>query len=377
MFTKEKHIRSGIRKIDRYIKENRTKKLKRLYETFCESQLQHVFIKEINSTHGNRKRTYLHKCCAKGDSSMVETLLKYGGDIACCDANGNNILHHALNYVLESCDGEFFESTVLHLIALSSQDILEMKNQYGETAEELLTEAMNLLNNKKKTFLLESDSEDEKFNEKEWNEKLFFEMASEGRYMDNESYAQDEFSDTYRKTKAENFEEWGDRMRGEYNAKYNPKPGKRTKQGQEPKMVDEDTQHAEGEKIKYGPTLVDDLRKKLEMFELREQYETKCKHVLAKTTSLKFEDIPWPITFSLEDFVQDMDTILDRIIELFCHGFEASDKLKYLKKQQVRWHPDRFLQKCGDRLPVEEKEDVMKVVNNLSQKINSTVDLVA
>ena len=359
MLNKEKHMNSGIRKMKRYIKDNRVKKLKKLFEMFHESNLEHVFMKELDYAHGKRKRTYLHKSCANGNYLMVRTLLDFNADISCCDVDNNNILHYTLNYMLETCDNEYFKTTVLYLISISSQSMMEHKNKYGETAEELLSEVMFILNNKQTTFLLESDDETD---EKDWNEKIFFEMASESKY-DNENYAQDEFEDTFKQSKKESFSEWGDRIRGEYHAKHNAK------------KVESPKTENKRQEIKYGPNLVDDLRKKLKMFEIRECYEKSCLHIFTSDCeTLQFKDIPWPISLVEDEIVENIDKVLDNIMELLIYGFNETDKLKYLKKQQVRWHPDRFLQKCGHRLHKDDKENILQMVNYLSQRINATVD---
>ena len=46
---------------------------------------------------------------------------------------------------------------------------------------------------------------------------------------------------------------------------------------------------------------------------------------------------------------------------------------KYLKVQQRRWHPDKFLQHCGDRIAEEDRGKILKQVKEISQELNQLV----
>jgi len=267
---------------------------------------------------------------------------------------------------LETCDTTFFENIVLHLLGLSTKEIMEERNSYGERPDILLKEVMSMLNNKQNTYLLDSDGESEA-EEREWNAKLFDEMTSEDPISKYESYAQDELEDTFKKTKAENFAEWGDRIRTEYHTSKNPPPRKSSTQNE---------RETTSEETRCGPTLVHELKKKLEVMALREKYENLCKETFSSNASktLRFGDVPWPVHCEYKTVTEDLEHLLNDILEVFSLGLEGEDRIKYLKKQQVRWHPDRFLQKCDQRLHSEDKEHVMEMVNHLSQRLNATLD---
>ena len=58
-------------------------------------------------------------------------------------------------------------------------------------------------------------------------------------------------------------------------------------------------------------------------------------------------------------------------------GINRSDKnvlKKYLRGQQVRWHPDKFVQKCGHLLKELEKDKILRKVNQVSQELNKIID---
>lgn len=49
----------------------------------------------------------------------------------------------------------------------------------------------------------------------------------------------------------------------------------------------------------------------------------------------------------------------------------------YFREQQVQWHPDKFLQKFGNRLYEEERNDIISAVNQFSQVINAALDSIS
>ena len=73
---------------------------------------------------------------------------------------------------------------------------------------------------------------------------------------------------------------------------------------------------------------------------------------------------------------------LKQAYELQCKDFllcdlNQSDKKtlkKYLRDQQIRWHPDKFVQKCGNLLKEPEKDKILKRVNLVSQELNRIMD---
>lgn len=78
-------------------------------------------------------------------------------------------------------------------------------------------------------------------------------------------------------------------------------------------------------------------------------------------------EVPWPC---------DGDTLkMINLVKIWTEGLKSlAEKKMFLKEQQIRWHPDRFLQRCGDRLDIEEREKIIEQVKTLSQEINSLLD---
>ena len=61
------------------------------------------------------------------------------------------------------------------------------------------------------------------------------------------------------------------------------------------------------------------------------------------------------------------------ISTMFLFGFDGKNQIKYLRKQQVQWHPDRFQQRCKDRLNPKDQDAILNLVTELSMWINSEV----
>lgn len=78
---------------------------------------------------------------------------------------------------------------------------------------------------------------------------------------------------------------------------------------------------------------------------------------------LSYSDIPWP---SPRGTVAEM-------LDVMLHGTDRADVpafRKVLRRQQVLWHPDRFAQRCGDRLEEGDKQRILDTVTALSQELN-------
>ena len=101
----------------------------------------------------------------------------------------------------------------------------------------------------------------------------------------------------------------------------------------------------------------------------RTKYDDRCKLIFSgkMKNKLKFTDIPWP-----HEEGSDLSSMSDF---LFCHMEKGSKTYKkYLKEQQVRWHPDRFMQKCGAHICEKYKERILSKVVEVSQMLNSLTE---
>ena len=111
-------------------------------------------------------------------------------------------------------------------------------------------------------------------------------------------------------------------------------------------------------------------RQKLKLVATLTEYEKQCQVIFDSNlkTNLKFIDIPWPG----KGDTKEMINIVVKWSEMKTETEE--ERRKFLKEQQVRWHPDKFLQKCGIRLGIDDREKIIEQVKELSQEINSLLD---
>ena len=94
-----------------------------------------------------------------------------------------------------------------------------------------------------------------------------------------------------------------------------------------------------------------------------------------KAVQLQFGDIPWPVK---DDAVlkQEQNISENELIEFLFHGMDTGSELyeQSLKKEQRKWHPDKFLQKCGARLKESDKASIVEAVTKISQLLNKLSD---
>lgn len=372
-----------IKKLRSYIKSGRVKKIEKLVSIFRARKWNKSLDRELNRREEkNQNWTYLHRFSSEGNSSMVNVLLDLNMDVAdMCDIRGNNFLHLAFNYILKSFDRGFLSYVTDNVLMRVDNQLMEGRNFYGETPVDLLDEIVELLQSKQAFQFVEIENENEsEMDDTEWNEKLFFEMGQEEGFR-YEAFSQDEFADTYKKVKSETFTEWGDRIWKEYNQKKrksaelgNPdvKRQRRTHQNSSKHRMQENSP-----RCKRSTEHLKELRSNLLLLESRDKYEEKC-HQLFKhpnaTSLLGINDFPW-VHFPKYNPNGEIDSkvILSSMVEMFSCGLNDEDKIKYFKVQRIRWHPDKFLQKCGHRLEDKSRECILELVKSISQTINSTL----
>ncbi len=198
------------------------------------------------------------------------------------------------------------------------------------------------------------------------------------------------FPDFYEEDNKETYKEWGDRMNSEYHRKRqyqyhaSAENSHRTSGGKADKDRDKKAKEKEARKRKFQEKLekehkeYQDRIKKARLEKqnqslriLKDAYEMRCKEFFSSKfehESIGYRDVPWPYT--KEDGVSGTRPFI------LCDVDETdSSKLKkYLRAQQVRWHPDKFMQKCGQRLKESEKSKIMARVNLVSQELHKIID---
>lgn len=76
--------------------------------------------------------------------------------------------------------------------------------------------------------------------------------------------------------------------------------------------------------------------------------------------SLGYSDVPFPVE-------KGKETELSRVI---LHNAPPSEHKQLLRKEILRWHPDKFLQKYRSRLQGSDHDRILERVNELSQALH-------
>ena len=182
------------------------------------------------------------------------------------------------------------------------------------------------------------------------------------------------FSDFAQEENAETYDDWINRMIRERRKRRNPHPPsvshkqeKRHKTAgisEESKRIFEENlrkQHEEEQRQQKAAREADILN-------LKNLYEERCEELFANPRQmLSYRAIPWP--YQPKEGIEQMEKFL------FTGLVKGSEEYKKsLKKQRIRWHPDRFAQKVGQYLKKDDREKILDKVKEISQILNGLKD---
>ncbi|XP_062978429.1 NF-kappa-B inhibitor-like protein 1 [Elgaria multicarinata webbii] len=328
----------------RYVDACRHRKLRRLLQRHREAL-------DLGETTGRKGRTPLHRSCALQDFRTAILLLKHGADPSIMDRRGNTALHVAARHVART-GGLGFKDLFVPL-RNHCPAAMSIRNRDGKTPEDLLGQ----LEEKwcpRETF---EENEARHNADWEWSRKLLDEWEDEYQ----ETYWQHEEDFYASDPDSESFEDWADRIFREYKQKQQrererpqrrPKtePPKPPPNWQEEHLLYEKRARAKEEELKAAK---------------RQRYEEGCSRVFFTDSSrlLRYEDIPWPCPTGTPE----------EMAAVALHGIDPSDRAAYrlfLRRQQVLWHPDKFSQRCGNRLAEQDRRRILDTVTALSQAFN-------
>jgi len=113
-------------------------------------------------------------------------------------------------------------------------------------------------------------------------------------------------------------------------------------------------------------------REKIGLMKLR--YERDCIALYQPSISspIGYSDVSWPHPAGKESPLKEAVTEF-----LFGDLERGSDTYRsYLRLQRIRWHPDRFVHRCGGRLKECDRGKTLDKVNAISQILNSVYETV-
>jgi len=341
----EKHQR---KKIVKYIEKDKYLKLKKYIKD------KSVNLNEIITKNGEKM---LHLACREGSVDCLAFLLKIGADPRLVDKKGNLPIHLALNFCIKNYSRSY-ESDLVSVLLTYCSGIIKQKNFGGVSVQELLDKLdkvkrkdMFYKDKVEKPIVIDSDS-DEDDSEKVWNKKL----KDECDYEFEENMGKFECDNSYsgNSQQQESFDDWADRI-------YSAFSGRRKALYAKPKQ-DNENQPSGSKK----PKLTLDPNK-LAYIQLKEnnekkKYQKMCRKIFESEDEIGRDDIP----LKNLDISKIIDILLDDVKD------KSKEEIKNKIREEVRrWHPDKFLQKIGERIVENEKSDVMDSVKAIAQALNS------
>ncbi|XP_058162449.1 NF-kappa-B inhibitor-like protein 1 isoform X2 [Dasypus novemcinctus] len=300
----------------------------------------------------------LHRACARHDAPALCLLLRLGADPARQDRHGDTALHAAARQGPDAYT-DFF----LPLLS-RCPSAMGIKNKDGETPGQILGWGPPWDS-------AEEDDDDEASREQEWRRKLQGELEDEwqeviGRFEDDASHETQE---------PESFSAWSDRLAREHAQK-------RQRQQREAQGTCR-PQRAEGSSSSWRQQEEEQRlfreRARVKEEELRASRASRdpgpetararprAEHTrgVGRGSLWRFGDVPWPCPGG-----GDPEAMAAALVARGPPLEEQGALRRYLRVQQVRWHPDRFLQRFRNQIETWELGRVMGAVTALSQALN-------
>ena len=332
-------------KIKDYIEEDNYTKLKRYLGK------NEISLDEIITKKGEKM---LHLAAKEGSSYCTEYLLENGAKPNLVDKNGNLPIHRALKYVIENYSRSIEKNLVNLLLTYSSRH-LDIKNREGISPRELIVKLEKIKSKEDVIYTSPFSSSGslgfaEKPDEEEWREKLAGEFEDEYE----SSFGKFDKYSSYNEPSSETYDTWADRIYREFSGKRNSYKALQKQKAEAPK--------GESSKKKTLRPDIDLTEAKRNYDLLKEQKKIKkqralCDNLFNLNDQIKLETMPY----------RDMKA--EDILEIVLEDSRADPTTikKRIREELLRWHPDKFKQKLGDRIESGEVDSVMSHVKSVSQ----------
>ena len=182
----------------------------------------------------------------------------------------------------------------------------------------------------------------------------------------------------YEEEQAETLDDWANRMHTEYHRKHQPTHTTKRSSTCDDEHSRKQKRISDEEQKEFQRKLEEDhaqylerctKRSKTNLLKQKQVFREKCESLFQpkeeSSDLLGWGDIPWPLS---KDNLGDLTKVEEFIFFDMCK--DTDEYKKYLREQQIQWHPDKFLQKCGARLKDEDRERIMERVKQIAQILN-------
>jgi len=333
-------------KIKDYIEEDNYVKLKKY---LCKND---IALDEIITKKGEKM---LHLAAKEGSSYCLEYLLENGAKANLVDRNLNLPIHRALKCVIEDYSRSK-EKNLVNLLLTYSSAHLDARNKEGISARDLIVKLEKIKSKEDGSYISPFTSEGsfgpvEKPEEAEWREKLAGEFEDEyessfGKYDKYSSYTGTEPSE-------ETYDTWADRIYKEFSGRRN--------RGKALQKKEDATKERSTQKKTLKPEI--DLTEAKRSYDLlKEQRKIKKQKLLCQQIFTSNE----PISLATMPY---RDMTAEDILEIVLEDSKTDPTAikKRIREELLRWHPDKFKQKLGDRIGSGDVDSVMSHVKHVSQ----------
>eukprot|EP00039_Didymoeca_costata_P021223 m.343820 g.343820 ORF g.343820 m.343820 type:complete len:385 (-) comp23402_c0_seq1:133-1287(-) len=344
---------------------------------------------EVNDTG----TTGLMVAARRGDKKMVQVLLRQGTDVLAKDFQGNTALH----MVTDRHDKIFYRVAIAMAIleTMSGPKALVCENKLGVSPHNgmmnLGMRAKSAAEKRKETVkvqefmsLLEMVSdmgqqEPQRTEQDEWRDKLAQAFDEDVFEFGAEPYRGPPTPDITYEEEIETEEEYRQRIQAEMRAKAEKRhfvftdteeaeAAAKKRRIEKEKLAQEFEQKARenSERLIAEQLARDKLLKEKKDMRSAKAYFTKVEAFFslpAKDRDYSFINIPWPP----EESADELSAIL------FYNVNNEEERKKIIKKEQIRWHPDKWSGQLNGRVSDEEKEKIMNRITEISKIFNTLV----
>uniref|UniRef100_A0AAY4A964 NF-kappa-B inhibitor-like protein 1 n=1 Tax=Denticeps clupeoides TaxID=299321 RepID=A0AAY4A964_9TELE len=311
------------KRILRYVEEGSLLKLKSYLRKHAEVG--------PNFSAGRRKRSPLHLACRRGDDAVLRLLLKHGADPLRTDRRGDTPLHLAAERARRR-GRSAYEDLVVPLCDYCP-GAMEVTNHAGVTPRSIL-QRLRL------PQVCASSKNDQELE------------GCEGKVTAVQPFLQCHRARAQREAAA--------------STSGRKRKDKTEKEAQSHREVLSRLEQEHRQYLERAARKEQEIRLvKRRRYEERYTATFHGNDVATATEQAKlgYADIPWPVPRGT----------VEEMVEVMLYGINRNDApnfRKLLRQQQAIWHPDKFTQRCGDRLDDKEKQIIMDTVTALSQELN-------
>lgn len=329
------------KKLKKYLERDKLPKLRRFVTE------NKIHLDEIITRKGEKM---LHLAAKEGARFCLEYLLEKGANAKLVDKRGDLPLHKALRFVLENYSRENERDLVSSLLTYSS-GLVNQENNRGVSAKDLILSLEEVKEKQSSSYVSPFNKEDLRLRdprseaEEEWQAKLADECNDEY----NHSYGKFENFSGDNEPQSETFDDWADRIFQEFYQKRKGKTIRKTEEKTPPKPKNLKPE-LDLQKVDHSYNLLKQKKRK-------EKEERLCEKLFKTSELITLSGLPFK-NMKAEEILE--------MVTSKC-GSEPADIKKRIREELLRWHPDKFKQKYGDRIKESEQSEVMDHVKNISQ----------